>query len=187
MHFRRKWRFLPLPQGGLPSLEALEQERAKTQAIAEALERVSRQFVEYKARAEKRIASAHLDGQQETCAILIEMIDNMERAYHSMPDEFANTTWLDGFLLANREIAMKLKTMGVIRFGKKMLPFDPNKHQAIEVVFRSDVPEGTIIEVLQYGYLFRSGTGAQTVARLLRPAQVVVASQNWTLVEREHL
>ena len=179
MLFRRRWQFPQLAQGNMSSLEnQLEQERVKTQALSDALGRVKRQFTEYKARAEKRLADVYLDGQQEACAILIEMIDNMERAMHTMPEEFAETSWLEGFLLANRAFAMKMLTFGLIRFGKPMRLFNPSRHQAIDVVFRPDLPEGTVLEVLQHGYLLRSGTGDQTVERLLRPAQVVVASQN---------
>lgn len=185
MFFRRTWQFLQLPQGNSPSLEdQLEQEREKTKAVSEPLERVRQQFLEYKARAEKRIASAHLDGQQEACAILIEMIDNMERAYHTMPEEFANTAWLEGFLLANRAFARKMKAFGMIRFGQPMRIFDPSRHQAIDVVYGPDVPEGTIVQIVQHGYVLRSGTGAQMVERLLRPAQVIVASQSPALAKK---
>lgn len=45
--------------------------------------------------------------------------------------------------------------------------FDPERHQAISTVAGSEHPEGTVVQVVQKGYLLNQ--------RLLRPALVVVA------------
>ena len=46
-------------------------------------------------------------------------------------------------------------------------PFDPNQHQAISYEETTEAPDGTVLKVLQQGYLIRD--------RILRPALVAVA------------
>ena len=46
-------------------------------------------------------------------------------------------------------------------------PFDANLHNAIQEVEKTDVPSGTIVQVLQEGYVIHD--------RLLRPSMVVVS------------
>ena len=46
-------------------------------------------------------------------------------------------------------------------------PFNPHLHQAVMEMPRSDVPEGTIVEVFQPGFTIED--------RVLRPAMVAVA------------
>jgi molecular chaperone GrpE len=58
---------------------------------------------------------------------------------------------------------------GLRRIDPKGERFDHNFHQAIFEAERSDRPTGTIIEVLQPGYVLHD--------RLLRPAMVGVAKQ----------
>lgn len=46
-------------------------------------------------------------------------------------------------------------------------PFDATRHQAVMVEMADDVPSGTVLEVLQQGYMLDD--------RVLRPAMVKVA------------
>jgi molecular chaperone GrpE len=64
-----------------------------------------------------------------------------------------------------------IETLG--RFGIMPLialnqPFDPDQHEVLLQVPRTDVPPGTIVEVLQPGYRLHE--------RVLRPAKVAVAA-----------
>jgi molecular chaperone GrpE len=57
--------------------------------------------------------------------------------------------------------------MGSRRIYPLGQPFDPNRHQAVFQATDAERPAGTVIEVLQPGYLHHD--------RLLRPAMVGVA------------
>jgi molecular chaperone GrpE len=56
---------------------------------------------------------------------------------------------------------------GLVRIDPMGEPFDHNFHQAIFEAERPDLPAGTVVEVLQPGYVLHD--------RLLRPAMVGVA------------
>jgi molecular chaperone GrpE len=60
-----------------------------------------------------------------------------------------------------------LENQGVKKFVSLDQPFDANQHQAMQEVERTDVPTGTIVQVVQEGYMMAD--------RLLRPAMVVIA------------
>jgi molecular chaperone GrpE len=61
-----------------------------------------------------------------------------------------------------------LAKFGVRGFSAKGLPFDPNRHEAIQQVPTSEVPPGTVATEIARGYLLND--------RLLRPALVGVAA-----------
>ena len=60
-----------------------------------------------------------------------------------------------------------LERHGVTRIEPKGERFDPNNHQAMYEVQSPDLPEGTVAEVMQAGYMIGD--------RCLRPALVAVA------------
>ncbi len=62
-----------------------------------------------------------------------------------------------------------LARLGYPRHDDVGVPFDPSRHEAVSVVHASDVPEGTVVDVVRPGY------GGDD--HPLRPASVVVASR----------
>ena len=73
----------------------------------------------------------------------------------------------DGVAATERELLAAFERHGLKRIDPKGERFDHNFHQAIFEAERPDVPAGTIVEVLQPGYVLHD--------RLLRPAMVGVA------------
>lgn len=98
--------------------------------------------------------------------------DNFQRAIDAVPAAAAETdpalrSFLDGVTMTERELLNALDRHGIKRLQPMNEPFNPHLHEAVRQVPRSDVPEGTIVEVYQAGY---------TIAeRVLRPAMVGVA------------
>jgi molecular chaperone GrpE len=74
---------------------------------------------------------------------------------------------LDGVAATERELLSVFERYGIRRIDPKGERFDHNFHQAVFEVERPDAPAGTVIEVLQPGYVLHD--------RLLRPAMVGVA------------
>ncbi|GHP00844.1 hypothetical protein KSF_108910 [Reticulibacter mediterranei] len=176
-----RWRWphtfqLQIPQRSSVSDQQLDAERAKTRAALEELHRVTREFEEYKRRAEKRLASAQTQGMMAACAKMLSGIDDMTRAFEIVPEVLSESddSWRRGMYLATSVFAQSLRSLGMIRIG---LPpdrtFHPDRFHAIAVEYRPDLPEGTILKIIQYGYLFRSTDGTE---RLIRPAQVLVST-----------
>ncbi len=102
---------------------------------------------------------------------LLSPVDNLRRALGSLPPtETADPRvqgLLEGVAATERELLVALERHGVQRIDPQGERFDHNFHQAIFEVERAGSPGGTVIEVLQPGYVLHD--------RLLRPAMVGVA------------
>ena len=98
--------------------------------------------------------------------------DNLRRTIEHVPAEAAAQdpalkSFLDGVELTERELLNVLERHGVTRIDPLGQRFDPNCHQAMYEVPNPDVPEGTVVDVMQAGYVIGD--------RCLRPALVAVA------------
>jgi molecular chaperone GrpE len=98
--------------------------------------------------------------------------DNLRRTIEHVPAEAAAQdpalkSFLDGVELTERELLNVLERHGVSRIDPVGQRFDPNCHQAMFEVPNRDVPEGTVVDVMQAGYVIGD--------RCLRPALVAVA------------
>jgi molecular chaperone GrpE len=98
--------------------------------------------------------------------------DNLQRTIDHVPAEAAAQdpalkSFLEGVELTERELLNVLERHGVARIEPLGQRFDPNCHQAMYEVQNPEVPEGTVVEVMQSGYVIGD--------RCLRPALVAVA------------
>jgi molecular chaperone GrpE len=98
--------------------------------------------------------------------------DNLRRTIEHVPADAAAQdpalkSFLDGVELTERELLNVLERHGVTRIDPVGQRFDPNCHQAMYEVQNPDVPEGTVVDVMQAGYVIGD--------RCLRPALVAVA------------
>src|SRR6478672_11488758 len=98
--------------------------------------------------------------------------DNLRRTIEHVPAEAASEdpalkSFLDGVELTERELLNVLERHGVTRIEPLGARFDPNCHQAMYEVQNPEVPEGTVVDVMQAGYVIGD--------RCLRPALVAVA------------
>jgi molecular chaperone GrpE len=102
---------------------------------------------------------------------LLSAADNLRRAIESVPEaeikDERTRSLLAGVAATERELLSVFERHGIRRIDPRGEPFDHNFHQAIFEADRADQPSGTVIEVLQPGYVLHD--------RLLRPAMVGVA------------
>lgn len=102
---------------------------------------------------------------------LLSAVDNLRRAVSSVPEaqitEEVTKNLLAGVAATERELLGAFEKHGIRRIDPKGERFDHNFHQAIFEAENTAVPAGTIVEVLQPGYVLHD--------RLLRPAMVGVA------------
>ena len=102
---------------------------------------------------------------------LLSAADNLRRALDSLPEaevgDERTRSLLAGVAATERELLSVFERHGIRRIDPMGERFDHNLHQAIFEVEHGDQPPGTIVEVLQPGYLLHD--------RLLRPAMVGVA------------
>jgi molecular chaperone GrpE len=102
---------------------------------------------------------------------LLSAADNLRRALESLPESEAmdqrTRSLLAGVAATERELLGVFERHGIKRIDPKGEVFDHNFHQAIFEAERPDHPAGSVVEVLQPGYVLHD--------RLLRPAMVGVA------------
>ncbi len=102
---------------------------------------------------------------------LLSAADNLRRALDSLPEAEAKDDKTRGLLAGvaatERELLAVFERHGIRRIDPKGERFDHNFHQAIFEAENTGKPAGTIVEVLQPGYVLHD--------RLLRPAMVGVA------------
>jgi molecular chaperone GrpE len=142
-----------------PSAE-LEALRTELDERTHDLQRVTAEYANYRKRVDRdRNAAA----EQTTGAVLtalLPVLDDIDRAreHGDLVGPFAS--------VAESLTAMTGK-FGLVAFGEKGEPFDPNRHEAVAHQMSADVSEPTCVEVMRRGYSLGE--------RLLRPAMVAVA------------
>jgi molecular chaperone GrpE len=149
-------------------LVAVEAELADTKdrllrALAET-ENVRRRFQRERDDAQKYAVSGFAKD-------LLSAADNLRRALEAVPEaevpDARTRSLLDGVAATERELLAAFERHGLTRIDPLGERFDHNFHQAIFEAERPDLPAGTVVEVLQPGYVLHD--------RLLRPAMVGVA------------
>lgn len=124
-------------------------------------------------RTEREVADARLYGVASFARDVLGVADNMQRALQALDTELrekADATTkalLDGVELTERELLKVLDKHGIKKIEPLGERFDPNFHQAMYEVPDASVPAGTVVQVVQPGYLIGD--------RMLRPALVAVA------------
>lgn len=98
---------------------------------------------------------------------LLPVLDTFERAL-AAHDEPAYAEYRKGVELIYKQLWESLAKQGLERIDAQGKAFDPHVHQAIERVETDEHADGTVIDVLQPGYIFHG--------RVLRPATVRVAA-----------
>jgi molecular chaperone GrpE len=162
-----------------PTLEAAER------AIESEVARLSAEAAEFKdkllrtladmenlrRRTEREVKDARDYALTSFARDLLAVADNFERALGAAPAELkeneAAKGFIDGVDLTGRELAKVLEKHGIRKVEPHGQKFDPNLHQAMFEIPNADVPNGTVLQVLQPGF---------TIAdRVLRPALVGVS------------
>ena len=103
---------------------------------------------------------------------LLDAADNLRRAIDAVPAgaveaDAALKTLVDGVAATERQLLAAFERHGVTRIEPVGETFDPNFHQAMFELPGTGKPAGTIVQVIQPGYVLQG--------RLLRPAMVGVA------------
>ncbi len=151
------------PETGRPAAEL--HKNGKITELTDALKRLQAEFENYRKRVEKergdlvKIANANL------LAGLLTVFDDFGRVPTA---EIKDDKIRKGIELISANFRKVLEDAGVTQvpvLGR----LDPHMHEALMWIEREDLPEGTIVGVLQKGYLVNG--------RTLRPAKVSVSKK----------
>jgi molecular chaperone GrpE len=124
-------------------------------------------------RTEREIADARTYAVANFARDMLNVADNVRRAIESVPEEASRTAegafkgLIEGIDLTERDLLKNLERHGVKRLDPQGQKFDPNLHQAMFEIPNAEVPNGTVLQVVQSGYVIGD--------RVLRPALVGVS------------
>ena len=148
----------------------LEAEQARSEEYLDLLRRTQADFINYKRRTSQEQNEGRTVAQAAVLAQILPVLDDLGRASQAAPPELSNNSWVQGMLLVAKRLTNVLEQLGVRPIGQPGEKFDPRGHEAVAREARSDVLEGTILQVFRQGYVLGD--------RIIRPAQVAVAGSD---------
>src|SRR5438128_11171842 len=152
------------------SVEALTKEAAESR---DKMLRTLAEMENLRKRTAKEVSDARAYGITGFARDVLDIADNLQRALDAVPAEAkANAdpglkALIEGVELTERSLLNALEKHGVKKFDPSGEKFDPNFQQAMYEVPDTSVPSGTVVQVVQAGYMIG--------VRILRPALVGVS------------
>ncbi len=156
-----------------PVAEALALLTAERDELKDRMLRTLAEMENLRRRTEREVADARAYAVTNFARDVLNVADNIRRALDSVPADAkagtdgALTGLIDGIELTERDLGKTLERHGVKLVEPQGQKFDPNRHQAMFEVPNPEVPAGTVVQVVQSGYVIGD--------RVLRPALVGVA------------
>ena len=154
------------------SAEALAKE------LSEAKDRTLRTLAEMenlRKRTAKEVSDARVYGITGFARDILDIADNLQRTLDAVSAEAKAAAdpglkaLIEGVELTERSLLNTLEKNGVKKFDPAGEKFDPNFQQAMFEIPDASVPPGTVVQVVQAGYMIGE--------RVLRPALVGVAKK----------
>lgn len=155
--------------------QAQEDELAAAQAEAASLkDQLLRQMAEtenVRRRLEREKQDAGAYAVTSFARDILAVADNLRRALDAVPEaaraDQAVANVITGIEMTEREVFNIFNKYGIAQVEALGQKLDPNKHQAMLEIPTNDAEPGTVVQVLQTGFVIKD--------RLLRPALVAVA------------
>lgn len=159
------------PQNAEPDpIEAIKAENAD---LRDRFLRMAAEMENLRRRTERDVKDAKSYSVAAFARDMLAVSDNLRRAIDVVPAEIraaadqSLTSLLEGVEMTERSMLSALERHGVKKMDAEGQKFDPNFHQAMFEIPNPDVPNNTILQVVQAGYTIGE--------RVLRPAMVGVS------------
>lgn len=165
--------YVPEAANGEAAQGELEAVKAEAADLKDKLLRALAETENLRRRAEREKADASQYAVTKFARDVLTVADNLKRALDACPPEARGEASpqmkavIEGVEATERHLQSTLERHGVKMIDTAGARFDPNLHQAIAEVPAEGKPAGTIVNVVQTGYIIAD--------RLLRPAMVTVA------------
>jgi len=145
--------------------KALAEEKEKAEGYLANWQRAQADFINYKRRSGQEREEAGKFANAALMFNILPILDDLERAFTSIPPHLTQLTWVDGIRLIERKLQASLEVQGLSPMKVLGEPFDPKFHEA---AMQGKGKEGIVIEELQKGY--------KLYDRVIRPAMVIVGN-----------
>jgi molecular chaperone GrpE len=107
-------------------------------------------------------------GIENAISEFLPAIDNFENALRFAENASGDVkNWAMGFEMILSQFKEVLHNHGIVSFHSEGNTFDPQFHEAVEIVETTDHPDGTVVQEFTKGY--------KSAGRTIRPARVKVA------------
>lgn len=156
----------------IPVPSELDAAKAEVEQWRDRFLRKAAEFENFRKRSDRERTESAILVKSSVLLEFLPTMDACERALKSFEDEDDKSGRLQkyrqGVELLYKQLADTLTRLGVVPVEAQGKPFDPHLHEALSNLATQEYEENTVVEDLRRGYLFNG--------RLLRPAQVVIAS-----------
>ncbi|MFT8870991.1 MAG: nucleotide exchange factor GrpE [Sporolactobacillus sp.] len=148
--------------------QQIGQLRKQTDELKNRVLRVQADFDNFRKRTVRERADARKFRSQELVSDLLDTVDNFQRALAIETVSEDSAALKKGLEMVLDKLTAALKKEGVESIDSLGKPFDPTVHQAVAQEPSDAYAAGTVMEVLQPGYVLNG--------RVLRPAMVKVSA-----------
>jgi molecular chaperone GrpE len=118
------------------------------------LKRATADLVNYKNKESERTAETVNREKEKLLLKMIDVLDNFERAVVEIQKKEEDNDIITGILAIKEQIKKVLENEGVSEIKAIGEEFNPEYHEAVDVVEKKDFESGVVLEELQKGYLF---------------------------------
>lgn len=142
--------------------------REENGMLRDQLSRLAADFDNFRKRSARQMEESRKTMLEKVLLDFLEVSDNFERALKSAKSTEDMTSVINGLEQLSRQFDSVLKKHGLEKIEcQKAIEFDPHKHEAVQHVETSEIPDNTVFQVYKSGYALDS--------KVIRPAMVAVA------------
>lgn len=134
-----------------PLEKQLEEANQKTAEYLAMAQRVQADFENYRKRNESVRADAYAEGRKDVAALMLPVLDNLERAVEAAAGT-GDEALKNGVELVLRQMTDNYQKLDVTPIDRKGEKFDPNLENAVLQGTEEEGEPGTVCQVLQKGY-----------------------------------
>lgn len=127
--------------------------------------RAEADFENYKKRVDQERAESAKFAGMSLILNMLPVLDDLDRAFKSIPDKLAHLTWTEGLRLIHRKLQATLEAQGISEIKALGENFDPSIHEAVG---QTAGEEGKVVEEAQKGYRLNG--------RVIRPTFVIIGN-----------
>jgi molecular chaperone GrpE len=156
------------PQERIHDLEeSLEQEQQKAQEYLRKLKYLQADFENYRKRTEREKTELAVRCNEKLVSELLCILDDLERALESGKEADDSSALLKGVTMIHQNLVHMLEREGLECIDAVGKVFDPNLHELVVKIPRSDCEDGLVLEEVRKGFMFKG--------RVLRPCMVNIS------------
>jgi molecular chaperone GrpE len=146
--------------------EEIKAEQAKSIDYLNRLKYLQADFENYRKRVERNLSEATQRSNERLIANLLSVMDDLERAIETGKKTENIAALSEGVEIVYRNLFTMLDREGLTRIETVGKPFDPNVHEILARVPSKDHKEGTVIEEVRKGFIFKG--------KVMRPSIVKI-------------